>query len=68
MNYSEPLVNQVAVFCRAVGSGVLLGIIYDTVSAVRMLFGERKSVYVFFDTLYFVIASLVSFFFMVLYN
>ncbi len=68
MNYSEPLVNQVTVFCRAVGSGVLLGIIYDAVSAVRMLFGERKSVYVFFDTLYFVIASLVSFFFMVLYN
>ncbi len=68
MNYSEPLVNQLTVFCRAIGVGVLLGIIYDGFSAVRMLFGERKSVYVFFDTAYFLVASLVSFFFMVLYN
>lgn len=68
MNYSEPLVSQVIIFCRAVGCGIILGVLYDAVSFVRMLFGERKSFYVFFDTLYFLIASLVSFFFMVLYN
>lgn len=68
MNYSEPLITQVVIFCRAVGCGVLLGVMYDAVSAVRMLFGERKSVYVFFDTLFCLMASLISFFFMVLYN
>ncbi len=68
MNYSEPLISQVVIFCRAIGCGVLLGVLYDTVSFIRMLFGERKSVYVFFDTFYFIVASLVSFFFMVLYN
>ncbi len=68
MNYSEPLISQVVIFCRAIGCGVLLGVLYDTVSFVRMLFGEKKSVYVFFDTVYFLVASLVSFFFMVLYN
>ncbi len=68
MNYSEPLITQIVIFCRGVGCGVLLGALYDAVSAVRMLFGERKSVYVFFDTVYFLFASLISFFFMVLYN
>ncbi|MBQ7117917.1 MAG: spore cortex biosynthesis protein YabQ [Clostridia bacterium] len=68
MNYSEPLITQVVIFCRGIGCGVLLGAFYDAVSAVRMLFSERKSVYVFFDTLYFLFAALISFFFMVLYN
>ena len=68
MNYSEPLINQVTVFFRALGCGILLGIFYDLVSAVRMTFGERKVIYVFFDTLYMVLAAVMSFFFMVLYN
>lgn len=68
MNYSEPLISQVTVFFRAVGCGIILGMLYDALSLVRMLFGERKGVYVFFDTLYFLAASLISFFFMVLYN
>ncbi len=68
MNYSEPLISQIVIFCRAVGCGIILGALYDAVSLIRMLFGERKGVYVFFDTVYFLSASLVSFFFMVLYN
>ncbi len=68
MNYSEPLISQVVIFCRAIGCGILLGVLYDVVSLVRMLFGERKAIYVFFDTVYFIAASVMSFFFMVLYN
>lgn len=68
MNYSEPLISQVVIFCRAVGCGIILGVLYDAVSFTRMLFGEKKGVYVFFDTVYFLAASLISFFFMVLYN
>lgn len=68
MNYSEPLVSQIVVFCRALGCGILLGLLYGAVCVVRMLFGERKGVYVFFDILYFLMASLLSFFFMVIYN
>ncbi len=68
MNYSEPLISQITVFFRSVGCGILLGMLYDAVCLIRMLFGERKSVYVFFDTVYFLAASLISFFFMVLYN
>ncbi len=68
MNYSEPLISQITVFFRAVGCGILLGIVYDIISLIRMLFGERKGVYVFFDTAYFILASVISFFFMVLYN
>ncbi len=68
MNYSEPLISQVVIFCRAIGCGILLGVLYDVVSLVRMFFGERKAIYVFFDTVYFIAASVISFFFMVLYN
>lgn len=68
MNYSEPLISQVSIFFRAAGCGIILGILYDAISLVRMLFGERKGVYVFFDTLYFLVAAVISFFFMVLYN
>lgn len=68
MNYSEPLVSQVVIFCRSIGCGILLGMFYDIVSFIRMLFRERKGICVFFDNFYFIIASLVSFFFMVLYN
>ncbi len=68
MNYSEPLINQVTVFFKAVGCGVILGILYDVISFIRMIFGERKSVYVFFDTTFFLVSAVISFFFMVLYN
>lgn len=68
MNYSEPLINQVVVFFRSVGAGIILGIIYSVINIIRAVFGERKSVYVFFDLAFFIIASFISFFFMVLYN
>ncbi len=68
MNYSEPLVSQVIIFFRAVGAGIILGILYTAVSFMRMIFGERKSVYVTFDIIFSLAASVVSFFFMVLYN
>ena len=57
MNYSEPLINQITVFFKAVGCGTLLGALYGVLSFFRMLFGERKSVYVFFDTVFFVLYS-----------
>lgn len=68
MNYSEPLISQVTVFFRSVGAGIILGIIYDALSFVRIVFGERKSVYVTADIIFSLIASVFSFFFMVLYN
>lgn len=68
MNYSEPLINQVTVFFRSVGAGIILGIIYDALCFIRMVIGERKSIYVTFDIIFSLTATLISFFFMVLYN
>lgn len=68
MNYSEPLINQVTVFFRSVGAGIILGIIYDALCFIRMTLGERKSIYVTFDIIFSLTASVISFFFMVLYN
>lgn len=68
MNYSEPLINQVTVFFRSVGAGIILGIIYDALCFLRMVTGEKKSIYVTFDIIFSLTATLISFFFMVLYN
>lgn len=68
MNYSDPLISQVTVFFRSVGAGIILGLIYDVLCFIRMIFGERKSIYVTFDIIFALTASVVSFFFMVLYN
>lgn len=68
MNYSDPLISQVTVFFRSIGAGIILGMIYTALSFLRIIFGERKSVYVTFDIIFALTASVVSFFFMVLYN
>lgn len=68
MNYSEPLIKQIIVFFRAIGCGIIIGIVYEAVTALRILFGEKTRVYYFFDILFSLLASVISFFFMVLYN
>ena len=68
MNYSDPLMNQVIVFFRSVGAGIILGFVYDALCFCRIIIGERKSVYVTFDIIFSLAASVISFFFMVLYN
>ncbi len=68
MNYSDPLISQVIVFFRSVGAGIILGFIYDALCFFRIIIGERKSVYVTFDIIFSITASVISFFFMVLYN
>ncbi len=68
MNYAEPLSNQVLVFIRSVGFGVLLGLIYELFSAVRILLGEKKRAYILCDISFSLTATVLSFFYMVLYN
>ncbi len=68
MNYAEPLSNQVLVFIRSVGFGVLLGLIYELFSAVRILLGDKKRAYILCDISFSLTATVLSFFYMVLYN
>lgn len=68
MNYSEPLSNQVLIFIRGIGFGVILGFIYELFCVLRSLLSDKKLAYVVCDVLFGITAALMSFFFMVLYN
>lgn len=68
MNYSLPLSQQIVVFVKAAGSGIVIGIIYDLIYTLRVLISEKRKWIVFQDVLFGVIATMVSFFFMVIFN
>lgn len=68
MSYSEPLINQPRVLFLSIGIGVLLCVFYVTLQGVFRLLGEGKLSYYIADAIFVTVFTLVSFFFMVLYN
>ncbi len=68
MIYSGPLSDQIIIFIRCIGLGVLLGLIYEVFSALRCMISDKIPAYVICDVAFSLIATLISFFFMVLYN
>lgn len=68
MNYTEPLLNQINRFLMSLGFGFVLCVLYLVIKFFRMTAGEKKSVYIFFDILFGVVATVLSFFFMLIYN
>ncbi len=68
MSYSQPLINQPRILFFSIGVGVLLGIFYVVLQGMFRLLGEGKLSYYLSDAIFVVVFTLVSFFFMVLYN
>lgn len=68
MRYAEPLSNQVLMFISSIGPGVLIGFIYDAVFSLFHTQGNKKAVVIAADICFSIIATLISFFYMVLYN
>lgn len=68
MSYAQPLSNQVIVFICGVGFGVLLGLTYEVFTVLRMLLSDKKWAYILCDGIFSVFATIMSFFFMVLFN
>lgn len=68
MSYSQPLSSQVVIFIYSVGFGVLLGLVYEVFTVLRMLLSDKKWAYVLCDAAFSLIGSILSFFFMVLFN
>lgn len=68
MSYSQPLINQPRILLMSIGVGVLLGIFYAVVQGTFRLLGEGKLSYYLADGIFVTVFTLVSFFFMVLYN
>lgn len=68
MSYTEPLFNQISRFLMSMGFGFVLCIIYLIFSFLRMLCGEKRWMYILYDTLFGITATVLSFFFMLIYN
>lgn len=68
MNYTEPLSRQIYVFLQGLGFGVLLAVYYEAVVSVRRLISSRSGAVIFQDIFFSVTASVLSFFFMVIFN
>ncbi len=68
MSYSQPLINQPRILLLSIGVGILLGVFYTILQGTFRLLGERKLSYYLADGIFVAVFTLVSFFFMVLYN
>lgn len=68
MTYAEPLSNQVLMFIRSIGPGVLIGFIYDVIFTFFRTFSHKRPVIIAADLTFSIIATLISFFYMVIFN
>lgn len=68
MSYTEPLSNQIYRFILAVGFGIILGIIYEVIVLLRTIISRKKAAVITQDIIFSIIASILSFFFMLVYN
>lgn len=68
MSYSEPLVNQLRVFFLSVGVGVPLCLLYIFLQALVSFFKSKKWAIFTGDAVFCILATFVSFFFMVIFN
>lgn len=68
MSYSEPLINQIYRFLLAVGFGVIMGIVYEVLTVIKTLLGNGKRTVFFRDIVFSVLFTVLSFFFMLIYN
>ena len=68
MTYAEPLSNQVLMFIRSIGPGVLIGLIYDIIFSFFRSFSDRRAVIITADLTFSIIATMISFFYMIIYN
>lgn len=68
MTYKEPLSDQVLMFVSAVGPGVIIGFLYDVIFSFFRAFGNKRIIIISADLCFSILATLFSFFYMVVYN
>ena len=68
MIYAEPLFNQVLIFVRSIGPGVIIGILYDVIFSFFRTLSSKRAVIITADLIFSISATLISFFYMVIYN
>ncbi len=62
------MVDQVQIFWYSFTLGLILGVIYDIFRIFRLVFNSKKWGIFFQDMLYFIIISLITFFFIIIFN
>ena len=68
MRYTEPLSNQVLMFISSIGPGVIIGLLYDVLFSFFSKLGKNTATTIVGDVLFSLIATMISFFYMVVYN
>ncbi len=68
MTYSEPLFNQISRFATSVGFGFVICILYYTVLFIRKIFSEKRCAVLIQDIFFGITATIMSFFYMIIYN
>ena len=68
MTYVEPLSNQVLIFIRSIGPGVIIGILYDVIFSFFRAISTKRFMIITADLIFSIAATLISFFYMVIYN
>lgn len=68
MRYTVPLSDQILMFISSVGPGVIIGLLYDVVTSFFGRLGKNTALTIAGDLLFGVTATLISFFYMVIYN
>ena len=68
MSYSQPLINQPKILFLSIGLGMLLGLFYAVLQGLFRFLGQGRLSYYSADIIFVIVFTLVSFFFMVLYN
>lgn len=68
MRYTVPLSDQVLMFISSVGPGVIIGILYDVITSFFGRLSKKRGVIIAGDLLFGLSATLISFFYMVIYN
>lgn len=68
MIYTEPLFNQISRFAVSVGFGFIICILYFAVFFVRKAISDKKGAVIVQDIAFGIIATILSFFYMVIYN
>ena len=68
MRYTVPLSDQILIFISSVGPGVIIGLLYDVVTSFFGRISKNTALTIAGDLLFGVTATLISFFYMVIYN
>lgn len=68
MTYSEPLFNQISRFVSSIGFGFVICVLYLVLVILRTVISDKKWAIITQDIIFGVLTTVLSFFFMVLYN